>query len=73
MPTIKVDGETAVNFVLSQIITGFSIPKDLVTDHGRNFQNKMMDELSLNLGYKQDHSSSYYLLSHELVFFSFIF
>ena len=60
MPTIKADGETNTHFVFNQIITRFGIPRDLVTDHGRKFQNKMMVELSSKLGYKQENSSSYY-------------
>ena len=52
MPTIKSNDETAGNFVFNQIITQFGIPKDLVTDHGRHFQNRMMEELALKLGYK---------------------
>ena len=50
IPTIKSDGEIAVHFVFNQIITRFSIPKELVMNHGRNFQNKMMEELALRLG-----------------------
>ena len=38
MPTIKSDGEIATHFVFNQIITRFSIPKELITDHGRHFQ-----------------------------------
>ena len=60
MPTIKSDGETVVHFVFNEIITQFDIPKELVTDHGRHFQNRMMEELTSKLGYKQEHSSSYY-------------
>ena len=60
MPTVKSNGETAAHFAFNQIITWFGIPKDLVTDHGRHFQNQMMEELALKLGYKQEHSSSYY-------------
>ena len=60
MPTIKSDGETATHFVFNQIITLFGIPKELVTDHGRHFQNWMMEELASKLGYKKEHSSSYY-------------
>ena len=52
MPTIKYDGETVVHFMFNHIITRFGIPRELVTDHGRHFQNKMMDELSSKLGYK---------------------
>ena len=59
-PTIKFDGETATHFVFNQIITQFGISKELITDHGRHFQNRMMEELASKLGYKQEHSSSYY-------------
>ena len=60
MPTIKSNGETTRHFVFNQIITQFGIPKERFTDHGGTFQNKMMADLSLNLGYNQEHSSSYY-------------
>ena len=60
MPIIKSDDETTTHFEFNQIITQFGIPKELVTDHGRKFQNKMMEELDSKLGYKQEHSSSYY-------------
>ena len=58
MLTVKSDGERATHFIFNQIITWFGIPKELVTDHGRNFHNKMMEELASKLGYKQEHSSS---------------
>ena len=38
----------------------FGIPKQIVTDHGIHFQNKMMTELATMLGFKQDHSSLFY-------------
>ena len=60
MPTIKFDGETTPHFVFNHIITQFGIPRDLVIDHGWHFQNRMLNKLSLKLGYKQDYSSSYY-------------
>ena len=60
MAIVKFDGEIAAHFVFNQIITRFRIPKELVTDHGLHFQNRMMEELASNLGYKQEHSSSYY-------------
>ena len=58
MPIFKYDGETAAHFVFNQIITHFKIPKELVTNHGSHFQNRMMEELASNVGYKQEHSSS---------------
>ena len=60
MPTFKADGETAAFFVFNQIIARFGIPKVVVTDHGSHFQNSMMTELPTMLGFKQEHSSSYY-------------
>ena len=53
IPTIKSDNKTIVHFVFNQIITRFGIPREIVTDHGKHFQNKMMEELAFKLGYKQ--------------------
>ena len=60
MPTVKSNGEIAAHFVFNQIITRFRILKELVTDHGSHFQNHMMEELASKLGYKEEHSFSYY-------------
>ena len=61
MPTYKDSKETAAFFVFNQIIAHFSSPKEIVTDHGSHFQNNMMTELTTMLGFKQEHSSSFYL------------
>jgi transposase InsO family protein len=60
MPTIKYDGKTATFFVFNQIITQFSIPSEIVIDHGNHFQNKIMEELSSKLGFRHGNSSPYY-------------
>ena len=60
MPIVKSNGETAAHFIFNQIITQFEILKELVIDHGSHFQNCMMEEFASKLGYKQEHSSSYY-------------
>ena len=52
MPTLKSNGEIATHFIFNQIITQFGSPKELVTDHGSHFQNRMMEELASKLGYK---------------------
>jgi transposase InsO family protein len=54
------DGEIATLFIFNQIIARFSIPKEIVTNHGSHFQNKMMTELMSKLGFKKEHSSPYY-------------
>jgi hypothetical protein len=60
MPTFKDDGETTTLFLFNQIIARFDVPREIVTDHGSHFQNKMMSELTSNLGLRQEHSSPYY-------------
>ena len=60
MPTYKADGETTIFFDFNQIIARFDIPKEIVTDHASHFQKNMMIELTTMLGFKQEHSSSFY-------------
>jgi transposase InsO family protein len=60
MSTFNNDRETVSLFIFNQIVARFGIPKEIVTDHGSHFQNKMMSELTSNLGFKQEHSSPYY-------------
>jgi hypothetical protein len=60
MPTIKYDGKIATIFLFNQIISHFRISRDIITDHGSHFQNEMMKEIALKLGFKNGHSSPYY-------------
>jgi hypothetical protein len=60
MPTFRDDGETTTLFLFNQIIARFGIPREIVTDHGSHFQNKTMNELTSNLGLRQENSSPYY-------------
>ena len=53
MPTYKANGEIPAFFIFNQIITRFSIPKDIFTNHGIHFQNNMITELATMLGFKQ--------------------
>jgi hypothetical protein len=60
MPTFKDDGETTTLFLFNQIIARFDIPREIVNYHRSHFQNKMMFELTSNIGLRHDHSSPYY-------------
>jgi len=60
MPTFWNDGETTTLFLFNQVISHFRIPKEIVTNHGNHFQNKMMAELALKLGFKKENLSPYY-------------
>jgi hypothetical protein len=46
MPMFNNDGETRALFIFNQIVARFGILKEIVTDHGSNFHNKMMSELT---------------------------
>ena len=52
MPTFGNDGETTTLFLFNQVIAHFGIPREIVTDHGSHFQNSMMVELALKLGFQ---------------------
>lgn len=67
MPTYLNDGKTTNLFTFIHIIAIFRVPKNLVTDHGSHFQNAMMTELSSQLGFRQEHSSPYYLQANGQV------
>ena len=60
MPTYDEDGKTAALFSFNHIIARFRIPRAIVTDHGSHFQNKMMVELIVKLGFRHDNSTPYY-------------
>ena len=60
MPTYKADEEAASFFIFNQIIAQFGIPKDIFPDHGSHFKNSMMTDLTTMLGFRQEHSSSFY-------------
>ena len=50
MPTVKSNGETTAHFIFNQIISRFRILRELVTNHGSHFQNRMMEVLASKLG-----------------------
>jgi hypothetical protein len=60
MPTFKDDGETTTLFLFNQIIARFDVLRDIFTNHDSHFQNKMMYELTSNLGLRQENLSPYY-------------
>ena len=67
MPTFKANRETAAFFIFNQIITRFGIPKVIFTDHGSHFQNSMMMDLTTMLGFRREHSSSFYPQANDQV------
>ena len=57
MPTYVEEGNIVALFLFNHIIARFEIPRAIVTDHGSHFQNKLMAELSVKLGFCHDNST----------------
>ena len=60
MPTFLAEGKSAANFVFNHIISRFSVPQAIITDHGSHFRNIMMFELTNQLGLCHHSSTLYY-------------
>eukprot|EP00253_Pinus_taeda_P011188 PITA_11188 len=60
MPTFKNSGGTAALLFFNHVVSRFSIPQAIVTDHGSHFRNHMMVELADKLGLSRDSSTPYY-------------
>ena len=52
MPTYKNDNETTTLFLFNQVISSFGILREIITNHGSDFQNQLMTELALKLGFR---------------------
>eukprot|EP00253_Pinus_taeda_P022601 PITA_22601 len=60
MPTLSEDGHTVAQFLFNHVISRFGVPQAIITDHGKHFRNRMMVELTTQLGLRHDSSSPYY-------------
>lgn len=60
MTTYSTDSKMASQFIFTHIISRFSVPQAIITDHGFHFQYYMMVELTSMLGLRHDGSTPYY-------------
>lgn len=60
MPTHLNDGNITTLFFFNHVITKFCVRKCIMTDHGKHFQNHMMQELAAKLGFHHEHSMPNY-------------
>jgi hypothetical protein len=60
MPTFDNTKKIATLFIFNHIVTRFGVPQAIITDHGNNFHNFMMSELTDNLGLLHENSTPYY-------------
>eukprot|EP00253_Pinus_taeda_P034528 PITA_34528 len=60
MPTLNNSSETIPLFFFNHVVSRFSVPQAIVTDHGSHFCNHMTVELVAKLGLSHDNSTPYY-------------
>ena len=60
MPTLNNNGETDTLFLFNHVVSRFSVPQAIFTNHGLHFWNQMMIELAAKLGLSHDSSNPYY-------------
>ena len=60
MPTFNNTTDTAARFFFNHVISRFGVPLQLVSDHGKHFENEIFIQLSSRLGFSHDFASPYY-------------
>jgi hypothetical protein len=51
MPTFANDSETTALFIFYNVITRFNVRREIITNHGTNFKNRMMTKLVAKFGF----------------------
>ncbi|XP_075640709.1 uncharacterized protein LOC142612510 [Castanea sativa] len=59
VPFREVKKETVVNFIRNHLIYRYGVPRYIITDNGKPFQNRLMTELWEKFAFKQYNSSMY--------------
>jgi transposase InsO family protein len=65
MPTFNNTADTAMYFFFNHVISHFEVPLQLVSDHGKHFENDIFVELSSRLGFSHEFASPYYPQSND--------
>jgi len=60
MPTFNNTVNTATRFIFNDVITRFGVPLQLVSDHGKHFENEVFVDLSTKLIFTHEFASLYY-------------
>ncbi|KAM1506182.1 hypothetical protein ACFXTO_002081 [Malus domestica] len=66
IPMKEVKKETVVCFIKGHIIHRYGVPRYIVTDNGKQFSNRLMDELCEKYKFKQRKSSMYHAPANGL-------
>jgi hypothetical protein len=67
MPTFNNTADTAAHFFFNHVISRFGVPLQLISDHGKHFENEIFVELSSRLGFSHEFASPYYPQSNGQV------
>jgi hypothetical protein len=67
MPTFNNTTDTTTRFFFNHVITRFRVPLQLVSDHGKHFENDIFADLSSKLGFSHEFASPYYPQSNGQV------
>jgi hypothetical protein len=59
MPTFNNTTDIAMHFFFNHVISGVGVPLQLVSDHGKHFENEIFIELSSWLGFSHELASPY--------------
>jgi len=59
--------KTIAEILVNQVISRFSVPLELHTDQGRNFDSRLFLELSLLLGTKKTRTTLFYPQFNDIV------
>ena len=59
VPLREVKKETVMEFIRTNIIFRYGLPRYIITDNGKPFYNSLMNKLCEKFGFKQHNSSMY--------------
>ncbi|KAM1643188.1 hypothetical protein ACFX2K_013023 [Malus domestica] len=66
IPLKEVKKETVVRFIKEHIIHRYGVPRYIITDNGKQFSNRLVDELCEKFKFKQHKSSMYHAPANGL-------
>jgi hypothetical protein len=67
MPTFNNIADTASCFLFNHVISRFGVPLQIISDHGKHFENEIFVELSSRLGFSYEFASPCYPQSNGQV------
>ncbi|KAL0439242.1 UNVERIFIED_CONTAM: hypothetical protein Slati_2407200 [Sesamum latifolium] len=66
VPLKEVKKENVADYIRTNIIYHYGVPRYIITDNGKPFRNSLIDKLCQKFGFKQRNSSMYYVAANGL-------